>query len=774
MRDSTIGRLFVIALVVLLTEDMLTARADPGGESKGGVAPQMIATTEFDPSSVRLPSGSPEQKALEALRANNANAALEIVEQALPEAQEPSMGRLRWIASRASRDTRGAVTHLKALAKSNHPLAPWGKLRLAALLRPSDPKAAADHARLLTHPWAGSGWARSVYALALAESGQGEQAAPLLRELIKSSSNSRPADEEALALAQILEVNLLAGTRREALRLYRQVASRAPSSELGKKARRKIERILAALPARQRSAVTRTSIDELFRRGQTLIHLRRYEEAETVYAKLAKRLRNRPKERCKALFKRAQALDLDKKRAAAAPLYITVADRCTDSEIKTSARYHAGQTLLRAGKPKEAIFQLEKLARRAPKHRLADDALYKAAVAAEDASGPAARTKRLAALIKRYPKGDMRPRARFELALDAFSQGNYPTALDHFDRLIDEGPGEVYEGMRGRAAYWRARTLQQMGRVQEAVNGYRDVARDMPLTYYARQAMTRLAEVDAGKVDALTDELRERGPEVSLTYSYRPEMRTEGFTRAVELLRVGEVKFAKNELSTLGVLGGDEEKSWSWLAAAMLYHAGDYTSAINLTRRFGSIWSVALDGKTRALWRIAFPPAYSPLIEETAAAAAVSPALLRAIAREESGFNARAVSPAKAYGLIQLIVPTARLNARPLGLPSDPESLKNPETNLRIGAEFIRFLSRRYADNPAVVPAAYNAGYVAADRWLHNYGNTAFDEWVERIPYFETRNYTRRVLQSYGVYAWLDLGVFPSLPSVLPIINEQQ
>jgi soluble lytic murein transglycosylase len=250
-------------------------------------------------------------------------------------------------------------------------------------------------------------------------------------------------------------------------------------------------------------------------------------------------------------------------------------------------------------------------------------------------------------------------------------------------------------------------------------------------------------------------------------------MRTEGFTRAVELLRLGEPLMAKKELTALGILGDKSDKSWSWMAAAMLYFAGDYTPAVELARkRFGSIWNEAPTGKAHALWRIAFPRAFAPLIEDSAKAAQVPPALVRAIAREESSFDARSVSPANAYGLIQLIVPTARQHARALGLPSDPESLKKPDINLRIGIEFLRFLFHRYPDNTAVVPAAYNAGYLATDRWLKTSGDIAFDEWVERIPYFETRNYTRRVLQSYGIYSWLDQGVLPPIPNAIPKINE--
>jgi soluble lytic murein transglycosylase len=130
------------------------------------------------------------------------------------------------------------------------------------------------------------------------------------------------------------------------------------------------------------------------------------------------------------------------------------------------------------------------------------------------------------------------------------------------------------------------------------------------------------------------------------------------------------------------------------------------------------------------------------------------------------------VSSALAYGLIQVIRPTARIYATPLGLPYDPESLKRPDVNLRVGSAFIRELWRRYAQNPALVPAAYNAGYAASDRWLTERPNMQLDEWVELIPYRETRRYTRRVLQTYGIYSWLDTGRLPPLAARLPTLSS--
>jgi soluble lytic murein transglycosylase-like protein len=88
-----------------------------------------------------------------------------------------------------------------------------------------------------------------------------------------------------------------------------------------------------------------------------------------------------------------------------------------------------------------------------------------------------------------------------------------------------------------------------------------------------------------------------------------------------------------------------------------------------------------------------------------------------------------------------------------------------PTLNLSANATASRIDSE--SRNPAIVPAAYNAGLAATDKWLRERGQEPLDEWIEHIPYRETRRYTRRVLQSYGIYAWLDTGKLPPLAGKL-------
>jgi soluble lytic murein transglycosylase len=130
----------------------------------------------------------------------------------------------------------------------------------------------------------------------------------------------------------------------------------------------------------------------------------------------------------------------------------------------------------------------------------------------------------------------------------------------------------------------------------------------------------------------------------------------------------------------------------------------------------------------------------------------VPEALQLAIMREESAFNPRIESFANALGLTQMLVKTAR---RFTNRPVSRETLLDPARNLEVGSKYLAFLLDRFHRKEPLVIAGYNAGEGAVERWMGERGDLALDEFLETIPYDETRNYTKRVLASYLTYAWL-------------------
>ncbi|GAB4125525.1 MAG: lytic transglycosylase domain-containing protein [Rhodothalassiaceae bacterium] len=142
--------------------------------------------------------------------------------------------------------------------------------------------------------------------------------------------------------------------------------------------------------------------------------------------------------------------------------------------------------------------------------------------------------------------------------------------------------------------------------------------------------------------------------------------------------------------------------------------------------------------------------------------------LIHAIARQESQFDPRAVSHVGALGLMQLMPATASRLARRLDRPYSRERLLNdPAFNLQLGETYLGDLLRRYDYSPILALAAYNAGPGAVDRWLADYGDPRLAgvdpiDWIELVPYGETRNYIQRVIEAAPLYGLRVAGDAPS------------
>ncbi|MDD9968052.1 MAG: transglycosylase SLT domain-containing protein [Myxococcales bacterium] len=761
--------------------------------------PPFERARRFVPAATALPEDAPERTILDKIRSGKVQEAVAMARTALQEGNAPTTGiqvqlstngpisttydggviwdrnaRLRWLLARALADLgkeAAAEGVLETLIATQHPLSPFARLRLGTLQLKRVPERAIRTLTPLLEDFAEADRAQQLYAIALARSDRGPEAVPRLRALVEKAPAHQSAATVAMPLAELLEKRGTSDERIEALGLYRRVASRAPQSQVGKLASKHARRVLRALPKRQRWRHTRPSVEDSFALGDALMRERDYEGAIAQFERLAKWVKDDRTLRCKAELERGRALLRRRQRKEGADLMAKLTKRCRDRDVRAWAHYYAGRARFRLNDDAAALAHYDALPKVAPEHRLADDGLFQGALAAADMKDDKGMRRRLLTLVDEHPNGDMRADGLFLLAWRAYKHERYEEAVQHFERLIAEGPDEDSEGIRGRAAYWRARSLAGLKQTRKAADAYVELIKERPLSYHGRQALQRLSELAPTRARKLLGTILKRDRvQTKVSFAHRAEMDDPAFTGAVALLQVGELERAERVFRHLGTLGPGADHEVLWLVAALFDAAGAYAEASNLSRgRMDDFMRLAPHGRNYGLWRIAFPNAFAPLIEQAAEEQSIPAAFVRAVAREESAFNPEAVSRANAIGLIQLMRPTAREHGAALGLPSHPRALKRPEINLRIGAHFIRFLWSRYRDNPTIVPAAYNAGHGAAERWIRAAPETPVDEWIESIPYEETRRYTRRVLQTYGVYAWLETGELPQLGNRLPL-----
>jgi soluble lytic murein transglycosylase len=191
--------------------------------------------------------------------------------------------------------------------------------------------------------------------------------------------------------------------------------------------------------------------------------------------------------------------------------------------------------------------------------------------------------------------------------------------------------------------------------------------------------------------------------------------------------------------------------------ATMLNEVGAYHHALRLARaRFRDKLERTGGIVDPSLWKVAYPTGLLPMIKDQGASA-VDPYLVAAIIREESQYDWQAVSRVGAIGLMQVMPGTASNVAKRLGLPAiGRDDLFDQETNIQIGVRYVEQLLEQFSGNVALTIAAYNAGPIVVRSWIALHPGRSQDEFIELIPYQETRQYVKRVLRSYKEYRRLE------------------
>ena len=181
-----------------------------------------------------------------------------------------------------------------------------------------------------------------------------------------------------------------------------------------------------------------------------------------------------------------------------------------------------------------------------------------------------------------------------------------------------------------------------------------------------------------------------------------------------------------------------------WLIARLAVFIGRPDHAVWVARRAGADGVILLED--------GWPTPY------TVPSDLAEPALVNAITRQESNFELGAVSSANARGPMQLLPSTAQNVARRLGIPHQTAMLTTDAAhNMRLGAAYINDMLARYGGAMPLAAAAYNAGPGRVDEWLGTYGDPRANgvdvrDWIEQIPFTETRNYVQRVIENVVVY----------------------
>lgn len=422
--------------------------------------------------------------------------------------------------------------------------------------------------------------------------------------------------------------------------------------------------------------------------------------------------------------------------------------------------FHAARALARADADEEASRRLAAIARAHPGTHWGDEAQFFVPYLAllhgrwrEAAQG-------FDVYARSYPKGVERRDAQHGGALAHLMNEDFTVAR----RLFEEVAAEESDPL----AAVRARELAALAALREgdrlhAVAGWTAILRSYPLSWAALVARARLTEIGA-PAPPWVEPYTSSGPATPLTVPLPPP---------VDLLhRLGldaDAEAALHDRESVVFGAAPAGRGLEALCAA-------YGAIGRARRRFQLISQIPLDAlrsapgpANRWAWDCAYPTPFGDDVQEGIAAhaapsgrASTADAILAyAVMRQESNFDPDAVSPAHAVGLMQLLPETARGVAAELRVPYDDTRLPQPSLNVALGTRYLADLGQKFASSPAQLPltiAAYNAGDEAITRWLSRVPKMDVDEFVERIPYVETRGYVARVMANWAHYEYLQHG----------------
>jgi soluble lytic murein transglycosylase len=199
--------------------------------------------------------------------------------------------------------------------------------------------------------------------------------------------------------------------------------------------------------------------------------------------------------------------------------------------------------------------------------------------------------------------------------------------------------------------------------------------------------------------------------------------------------------------------------SWSAIAEAENYqsYGETYRAMRVLKRALPYAASAPIKSIPLPYWRILFPEVYWDTIRTESAKYNLDPYLVASLIRQESEFNPGAISKANAYGLMQLLPSVGRQMAREAGMGSiDARQLLDPVMNIRLGTRYLRQTLDKFGGVPEYALAAYNAGDNRVTDWEAAGPYHGIDEFVESIPFTETRDYVQSILRNQDIYKAID------------------
>ncbi len=360
-------------------------------------------------------------------------------------------------------------------------------------------------------------------------------------------------------------------------------------------------------------------------------------------------------------------------------------------------------------------------------------------------------------IIKAFPQDSLAQEAHWRIGWIHYKQGRIQEALKVFDEMLERYANTA---LRPQVLYWKAKLLESSGNSQKAREAYALLCQEHTRTYYCHrtgdhqegnqiqgQVSGHLPSIDTiqARWSIWRDEPGTLTPQV-LANDHQ-------YKKAKELVLVGFLEEAAREITS--VVGRyTNNQSVLLFLSDQLYTLGAYDQSLRVIRLY---FPETLEKGTPTMpdhfWAQAYPLGMMDRIVKLMNSDRLNPYLVASIIREESMYDPKAISKAGAVGLMQVMPETGRWVAGQLGLQEfQPDLLFDTDLNIKLGAWYLTHLFEQFKGNVVFTIAAYNAGPDAVTEWIQRGDFQDMDEFIEQIPFSETRLYVKKVLRSYYEY----------------------
>tara|TARA_B100000686_G_scaffold226649_1_gene233946 strand:- start:1903 stop:5013 length:3111 start_codon:yes stop_codon:yes gene_type:complete len=533
------------------------------------------------------------------------------------------------------------------------------------------------------------------------------------------------------------------GNLKEAYLNYRKLHIKYPNHERTPHAEAAIKKILLASDFKE----TTLNLREHTERIEKLFKVVRYREIITEVKSIKKNYNPMPGRFYIFLSKAHRGLRDRKKANIALKEFAKLYPH--HAQIQ-KAKFNIGRNLWNLGKPIAGAKYFKEVANENPSSERAIKALFFLGKIYEERKKFSEALKTYRATLTKYSVDFYGQWAGWRLGWVNYINGNFEKAFERFQDVAQrfpKGPFIEYN------LYWSAKSAEKIGNKEKAREIFMDVANLYPYTFHGIRAREKMIEAGI----SFPESNAQSSTALPSKHLGRPLTPLEEFhhIRALELSALGLDAEARIEIKQLENSVRKNLTGVLWLSK--LYHkAGAYSESLKLLQSYKDFTTKSGERDLPPqFWKFFFPLAYNDAVAKNSKYLKVDPHFINGIIRQESLFDSRALSPAGARGLMQIMPATGKklYQKTKLKKPFKADVLFEPDLNIRMGIKYVSQLNKRFGKNGTHILISYNAGPHILKKWLKRFGHlNDLDVFIESIPYPETRRYVKHVLRNRGIY----------------------